>query len=181
MRCAAADSTVFCFAWIGLLGAAFILPDHCSAQQTLPPGQEAVRIPIVEGPHIRFRRLSDPRSLSEVRVDSIVQDRQGFIWFGTWNGLNRYDGYKFKVFKHDPERPESLSGVYIHSLFKDRAGTLWVGTDQFLDRFDPLTEKFSHYHFDDPDSSGLTTTVNQISQDSSGMLWLSTRKGLFRL
>jgi len=95
--------------------------------------------------------------------------------------LNRYDGYNFKVFKHDPERPESLGGVYIYSLFKDRAGTIWVGTDQSLDRFDPLTEKFSHYHFDVPDSSGLPTTVNQISQDSSGMLWLSTRKGLFRL
>jgi ligand-binding sensor domain-containing protein len=103
------------------------------------------------------------------------------MWFGTWNGLNRYDGYKFKFFKHDPQHPESLSGVLISSLFKDHAGTIWVGTDQFLDRFDPLTEKFRHYHFDKPDSSGLTTTINQISQDSSGMLWVSTRKGLFRL
>jgi PAS domain S-box-containing protein len=122
-----------------------------------------------------------PKALSQVRVSDIVQDDQGFIWFGTWNGLNRYDGYNFKVFKHDPERQESLSGVFIYSLFKDRAGTIWVGTDQSLDRFDALTETFSHYHFDVPDSSGLPTTVTQISQDSSGMLWLSTRKGLFRL
>jgi PAS domain S-box-containing protein len=146
-----------------------------------PVDTETIRLPVVEGKDIRFARISSSQGLSQVRVSDIVQDDQGFIWFGTWNGLNRYDGYNFKVFKHDPERPESLSGVYIHSLFKDRAGTLWVGTDQFLDRFDPLTEKFSHYHFDVPDSSGLTTTVNQISQDSSGMLWLSTRKGLFRL
>jgi signal transduction histidine kinase len=146
-----------------------------------PVDTETIRLPVVEGKDIRFGRISTSQGLSQVRVSDMVQDDQGFIWFGTWNGLNRYDGYNFKVFKHDPERPESLGGVYIYSLFKDRAGTIWVGTDQSLDRFDPLTEKFSHYHFDVPDSSGLPTTVNQISQDSSGMLWLSTRKGLFRL
>jgi ligand-binding sensor domain-containing protein len=146
-----------------------------------PLDTETIRLSVVEGKDIRFARISSSQGLSQVRVSDIVQDDQGFIWFGTWNGLNRYDGYNFKVFKHDPERPESLGGVYIYSLFKDRAGTIWVGTDQSLDRFDPLTEKFSHYHFDVPDSSGLPTTVNQISQDSSGMLWLSTRKGLFRL
>jgi ligand-binding sensor domain-containing protein/signal transduction histidine kinase len=146
-----------------------------------PVDTATIRLPVVEGKDIRFARISSSQGLSEVRVSDIVQDDQGFIWFGTWNGLNRYDGYNFKVFKHDPERQESLSGVFISSLFKDRAGTIWVGTDQFLDRFDPLTEKFIHYHFDVPDSSGLPTTVNQISQDSSGMLWLSTRKGLFRL
>jgi ligand-binding sensor domain-containing protein/signal transduction histidine kinase len=146
-----------------------------------PVETETIRLPVIEGKDIRFARISSSQGLSQVRVSDIVQDDQGFIWFGTWNGLNRYDGYNFKVFKHDPERQESLSGVYIYSLFKDRAGTIWVGTDQSLDRFDPLTEKFSHYHFDVPDPSGLATTVNQISQDSSGMLWLSTQKGLFRL
>jgi PAS domain S-box-containing protein len=146
-----------------------------------PLHTETIRLPVVEGKDIRFSRISSSQGLSEVRVSDIVQDDQGFIWFGTWNGLNRYDGYNFKVFKHDPERQESLGGVFIYSLFKDRAGTIWVGTDQSLDRFDPLTETFSHYHFDVPDSSGLPTTVEQISQDSSGMLWLSTRKGLFRL
>jgi PAS domain S-box-containing protein len=146
-----------------------------------PVATETIRLPVVEGKDIRFARISSSQGLSEVRVSDIVQDDQGFIWFGTWNGLDRYDGYNFKVFKHDPERQESLGGVFIYSLFKDRAGTIWVGTDLSLDRFDPLTETFSHYHFDAPDSSGLPTTVEQISQDSSGMLWLSTRKGLFRL
>ncbi len=146
-----------------------------------PVDTETIRLPVIEGKDIRFARISSSQGLSQVRVSDIVQDDQGFIWFGTTNGLNRYDGYNFKVFKHDPERQESLGGVFIYSLFKDRAGTIWVGTDRSLDRFDPLTETFSHYHFDVPDSSGLPTTVNQISQDSSGMLWLSTRKGLFRL
>jgi ligand-binding sensor domain-containing protein len=70
------------------------------------------------------------------------------LWFGTWNGLNRYDGYKFKAFKHEPGNPKSLSGVYVYSLFKDHSGNLWVGTDGFLDRFDPETESFTHYNLD---------------------------------
>jgi len=153
---------------------------HASSLDS-PVETETIKLPVVDGKDIRFARVSSSQGLSQVRVSEIVQDDQGFIWFGTWNGLNRYDGYNFKVFKHDPERPESLSGVYIFSLFKDRAGTIWVGTDQALDRFDPRTEKFTHYRFDDPDSDGMSTTVEQISQDSSGMLWLATRRGLFRL
>src|SRR3954454_21984392 len=165
---------IFCFAWIGLLGTAFTLPDHCSAQQASPPGQSIVRIAIVEGRDIRFRRLSNPQSLSHVRVESIVQDTQGFMWFGTWNGLNRYDGYKFKVFKHEPGNLKSLSGVYVYSLFKDHSGNLWVGTDGFLDRFDPETETFTHHKLDKSAPNGLSTIVNQISEDSIGKLWLST-------
>jgi ligand-binding sensor domain-containing protein len=138
-----------------------------------------ITLPLLDGMDIRFTHL--PKGLSQTRVAQIVQDNQGFMWFGTQNGLNRYDGYKFKVFRHDPEDPDSLSGVYIYSLFKDRSGAIWVGTDQLLDRYDPVTEKFRHYRFDAQDSKGLTTTVNHISQDSSGMLWLSTGNGLFRL
>src|ERR1700727_3331383 len=130
-----------------------------------PVDTETIRLPVVEGKDIRFARISSSQGLSQARVSDIVQDDQGFIWFGTWNGLNRYDGYNFKVFKHDPVRHESLSGVYIYSLFKDRAGTIWVGTDQSLDRFEPLTEKFSHYYFDIPDSSGLPTTATPTNQD----------------
>src|ERR1700675_508833 len=119
-----------------------------------PVGTETIKLPVVDGKDIRFARISSSQGLYQLRVSDIVQDDQGFIWFGTWNGLNRYDGYNLKVFKHHPERQTSPGGVFIYSLFKDRAGTIWVGTDQFLERFDPLTEKFSHYHFDVPDSSG---------------------------
>jgi ligand-binding sensor domain-containing protein len=141
---------------------------------------DTITLPVTEGKDIRFKRLYNSQGLSQVRVSDIAQDGQGFLWFATENGLNRYDGYKFKVFKHVPGRPESLSGDYIYSLLKDRAGAIWVGTDEFLDRFDPITEKFSHYRFTQ-DSMGLPTPVTQISEDSSGMLWLSTGKGLFRL
>src|ERR1700733_11406865 len=100
-----------------------------------------VILPIVDENDIRFRRFSTEDGLSQTMVTQIVQDDQGFIWFASLYGLNRYDGYKFKVFKHEPGRPNSLSGVHNYSLFKDRSGALWIGFEEFLDRFDPITER----------------------------------------
>jgi ligand-binding sensor domain-containing protein/signal transduction histidine kinase len=110
----------------------------------------------------------------------IVQDNLGFMWFGTQYGLNRYDGYKFKVFAHEPGHPNSLSGVYIYALFKDRSGFLWIACDEFLDKFDPITETFTHYRIRGSDTQNETGPVFQISQDHTGMLWLSTLDGLYR-
>jgi ligand-binding sensor domain-containing protein len=101
------------------------------------------------------------------------------VWH-TIYGSNRYDGYTFKVFKHEPGQINSLSGVLIYSLFKDRSGVLWVGCDESLDRFDPATETFTHYRIDSPDAAVETAHINQISQDPAGNLWLATRKGLYR-
>jgi signal transduction histidine kinase/ligand-binding sensor domain-containing protein len=136
---------------------------------------------MIEGRGIRFRRLPTSAGLSQIRVSNIVQDDDGFIWFGTQNGLNRFDGYKCKVFRHDPQRPDSLGGVYINALFKDRSGFIWVASGQFLDRLDPVTEVFTHYSLAESNRNGLAITISHISQDSSGFLWLSTNMGLFRL
>src|SRR5579862_2631321 len=137
-------------------------------------------LPVIDGKDIRFTRLSTEDGLSQTMVWQIVQDDRGFMWFGSQYGLNRYDGYKFKVFKHEPGRPNSLSGVYIYSLFKDRVGSLWIGCDEFLDKFDPVTETFIHYRVDTGDSQAKTVPVTHISQDHTGMLWLATRTGLYR-
>jgi ligand-binding sensor domain-containing protein len=109
-----------------------------------------------------------------------VQDKLGFIWFGTQYGLNRYDGYTSKVFKHEPGRSDSLSCVYIRSIFVDHSGVLWVGCDGFLDRFEPTTETFAHYRIDAQPLGHLPTLIEQISEDHTGILWLGTAKGLFR-
>ena len=102
------------------------------------------------------------------------------MWFGTQYGLNRYDGYKSKVFKHEPDRPDSLSCVYVRSLLVDHAGTLWVGCDRFLDRFDPATETFKHYRIYTEISNELPTPIERIREDHQGVLWLATEKGLSR-
>ncbi len=137
---------------------------------------QVIRVPVMEGEDIRFEHLTSTAGLSQTRVGQIVQDNRGFLWFGTQHGLNRYDGYTFKPFTHDPARSDSLSGAFIQSLFKDRTGAIWAGTDQSLDRFDATHESFVHYHLDDPEP-----TVFQITEDESEILWLATLRGLYRL
>ncbi|MDT7814882.1 MAG: hypothetical protein QOJ42_4798 [Acidobacteriaceae bacterium] len=139
-----------------------------------------VKIPVVDGQDIRFRRLSKTAGLSQTRVSSAVQDNLGFIWFGTQYGLNRYDGYRSKVFKHDPGRSDSLSCVYIRSLFVDRSSTLWIGCDRFLDKFEPATETFVHYRIDKEVPGRLPTPIDRINEDDAGILWLATQRGLYR-
>jgi signal transduction histidine kinase/ligand-binding sensor domain-containing protein len=138
-----------------------------------------IRMPVVPGNDISFKQLENVRGLSQTRVLQIVQDDQGFMWFGTQYGLDRYDGYKFRVFTPVPGRVNSLSGAYIYSLFKDHAGLLWIGCDQSLERFDPATEKFTHYRIESDAPSRVPLTVVHISQDRTGTLWLATGGGLY--
>ncbi len=164
--------------------------DQAAHQENRPvnPGEvplahlapQTFALPVVDGKNIRFTRLSTEDGLSQTKISQIVQDDQGFMWLGSQNGLNRYDGYKFKVFKHEPGRANSLSGVFVSSLFKDRSNALWIGCDEFLDRFDPVTETFTHYFIDTRDKQGGTVPVTHISQDHAGILWLATSRGLFR-
>jgi signal transduction histidine kinase/ligand-binding sensor domain-containing protein len=142
--------------------------------------QLPAKIDLSEGRDVRFRQLSSGADLSQTRVGWMVQDRVGFIWFGTQYGLNRFDGYESKVFKHEPGNPGSLSCVYIRSLFVDHAGTLWVGCDSFLDRFEPVTETFAHYRIDTGTSIQLSTPIERISEDAAGVLFLVTERGLYR-
>jgi ligand-binding sensor domain-containing protein len=139
------------------------------------------RYTVIEANEIRFTRLTSSEKLSQTRVGAIVQDDQGFLWFGTQYGLNRYDGYEYKVFTPDPARPSSIGGVYIRTLFKDRRGALWVGGEGFLDRFESATESFTHYRMAADDRGGGALDVVHISEDTTGILWLATGKGLFRL
>ncbi|UOQ73962.1 ligand-binding sensor domain-containing protein [Hymenobacter cellulosilyticus] len=77
---------------------------------------------------LTFRTLTAAQGLSENSVYGIVQDRQGFLWFGTQDGLSRYDGVEFRVFRNDPQHAGSLSSNFILSLAEDKQGQLWVGT-----------------------------------------------------
>ncbi len=83
-----------------------------------------VKLPVVEGKDIRFTRPSTADGLSHSRVEHILQDDRGFMWFGTEDGLNRYDGYDFKVYKNEPVNANS----HVLSIYEDRAVVLWVGT-----------------------------------------------------
>ena len=131
---------------------------------------------------LRFERISTEQGLSQFSVRCILQDRQGFMWFGTQDGLNKYDGYTFTVFTHDPDDPESLSDTNIVSLFEDSDGMLWVGTlGGGLNRFDPRQETCERFKHDDEDPGSLSDNgVLAIHQDSAGTLWVGTTRGLNR-
>ncbi|MDH7475245.1 MAG: two-component regulator propeller domain-containing protein [Anaerolineae bacterium] len=134
----------------------------------LPPSAQA------QSPILRFFHLTTANGLSHNIVYAIVQDHQGFLWFGTQDGLNRYDGYTFTVFRHLRSDPSSLVHNTVQALAVDSTGTLWVGTVGGLDRYDRDTHHFVHY----PE---VAESVTIIYEDRVGTLWVGTAgSGLFR-
>ncbi|MEZ0395952.1 MAG: two-component regulator propeller domain-containing protein [Anaerolineales bacterium] len=132
-------------------------------------------------PIIRFGHLGPAEGLSQSMVTCILQDDQGFLWIGTQDGLNRYDGYTFRVFRPDPADPTSISDNWINTIFQDSQGYLWVGTNEGLNRYDPKTGQFRRF-LNDPDNpeSLINNTVQVVFEDSRGTLWVGTADGLDR-
>jgi ligand-binding sensor domain-containing protein len=135
---------------------------------------------IAQDNQIRFDHISVEQGLSQASVFSIVQDKTGFIWFATQDGLNRYDGYSFTIFRHDPLDTNSVAGIGIKKLYIDDNGNLWVITlDNKLDRLDPERNLFIHYNqkIINPDDSSLVK-ISSITDDASGQLWICSGKGV---
>ncbi|HKJ43943.1 MAG TPA: two-component regulator propeller domain-containing protein [Sunxiuqinia sp.] len=132
--------------------------------------------PVTSGEHLRFTHLTNNDGLSQNSIFAILQDRQGFMWFATRDGLNRYDGYSFVIYKHDPDNPESLSDNFIQDLIEDNQGYLWITTQNGgVNKFDPATERFTHYRHD-PDNPNSISGDTELSvfQDSRGYFWFGT-------
>lgn len=133
-------------------------------------------------PHttLRFERISVDEGLPHPTVLSVIQDRLGFIWFGTQDGLCRYDGYEFTTFRHDSDDSLSISNSNIFALFEDDAGYIWAGTDGGgLNRFDPQTETFTQYCHNDQDSTSISNdSIWSIAGANDGYIWVGTRNGL---
>jgi signal transduction histidine kinase/ligand-binding sensor domain-containing protein len=130
------------------------------------------------GPRPRFQHYNVDDGLSQGSVGSILQDHHGFMWIGTYDGLNRYDGITFTVYRHRPNDSTSLFDNRITCLYEDRDNILWVGTGQGLCRFDPATDSFIRIYYA-PDVAGKGTTgdvacVNETYVDSSKIIWVST-------
>ncbi len=122
--------------------------------------------------------------LSEATVLAITQDDLGFIWFATQNGLDKYDGYHFTVYTHDPDNPASLSSNNTRFLYWGHDGTLWIGTFEWRPQSNGSNhrETFSHYSNLPDDPTSLSDNyVRAILEDSQGRLWVGTQNGLNRL
>ena len=126
-----------------------------------------------QAPVLNFRHITDEDGLSNTSVEVIFQDSRGFIWFGTRNGLNRYDGYDIRTYFHEPGNPNSLSDSYIKCIFEDSQHNLWIGTAGGLNRYDQLQNRFIRY----PDQPILASAITHIAEDARHTLWVSTLAG----
>ncbi|MBK9418606.1 MAG: hypothetical protein IPN62_15325 [Flavobacteriales bacterium] len=125
-----------------------------------------------------LRAITIEDGLSQGMVNTIVQDRYGYMWLATKDGLNRYDGYTFTVFRHDPEDSTTVRSNYIYTLMEDRQGRMWVGTAEGIDLFDRTTETFRHMR---TGMEHIRDIVQSITQDKHGDLWVGHSQGVVKL
>lgn len=137
----------------------------CLLSHTLLAQQEAV-----------FRTLDMKEGLSQGTVFAVTQDQVGHMWFGTRDGLNKYDGYQFTVYRHNAQKSTSLVGNDIRVLYFDTLlQTLWVGTLQGLSKYDATADTFQNY----TSTQGLSAnSIRCVQRDSKGRLWVGTADGL---
>lgn len=95
---------------------------------------------------LRFEHIGIKEGLLNENITAILQDSKGFLWFGTFDGLYKYDGYSFTKYQLDPFDPNSLSQNFIYTIFEDRDGTIWTSSFEGLCKFDKATEKFTRYN-----------------------------------
>ena len=129
---------------------------------------------------IAFDAITTNDGLSQGMVNSILQDKYGFMWFASNDGLNRYDGYKFTVYKNDPNDNNSIAENFIRYLFEDSKGRLWIATaGNGLDLFDRTTETFIHFKHNIKDPNTISdNSITSVSEDSTGGIWIGTLHGL---
>lgn len=130
--------------------------------------------------NMSLRYLRTEEGLSQNEVTSILQDNEGFMWFGTRSGLNRYDGYEFLVFDQVPGDSSSLVNTSIEKIYKDSKGIIWIGTkSNGISRYNPVTGKFLNMPFKGPSAQNILPDKRVISffEDSDGDMWIGTWNG----
>lgn len=126
--------------------------------------------------NLRFEHLGMEQGMSNETVTNIFQDSKGYLWFGTWDGLNKYDGYTFTKYKFDHSNPNSLSSNFIYTIWEDQQGLIWLGTNDGLCKFDRYSEKFTRYK-PDPKSKFTDPNISAINEDRNGMMWIGSFGG----
>lgn len=129
---------------------------------------------------ITFESFDIESGLSASAVSQSIKDKKGFLWIATNNGLNRFDGSNFQVFKHEEDNPNSLSGNNIRALFEDSKGNIWIGTlRNGLNRYDYQAGTFQQYLHDENNANSISSNeILCIYEDKNGQLWVGTEKGL---
>jgi ligand-binding sensor domain-containing protein len=128
-------------------------------------------------PNLRFEHIMPEDGLSNNFINSIYQDSDGFLWFSTFSGLNRYDGYNFFVYESN-DNPNSLSHNSIYSIKEDKKGNLWIGTEHGLNILNKSTNTIKRYMHKTGDINQLTNdNIRAIYEDNDGTIWIGTYGG----
>lgn len=129
---------------------------------------------------LRFNHLTNTDGLSQSVVNCMLEDKLGFIWMGTQDGLNKYDGYSITILKNNPHDSLSLSGNNILSIFEDNEGLIWIGTNESgLSIYNRFSNTFKVLkHNDNNKNSLIDNTIRSITQDAQGIIWIGTENGI---
>ncbi|MDB1934744.1 ATP-binding protein [Clostridium tertium] len=128
--------------------------------------------------NINFKRITVEDGLSQISVEYLFQDSKGYMWIGTIDGLNRYNGSRFEVFRYSKDKPNSISGNYISAIAEDDEGNIWVGTSRGLNRINTHTSEITTYL---PGVNGCNLSnynITEILIDSKGDIYIATEDGL---
>jgi len=132
--------------------------------------------------NIRFERITVEDGLPQSIIKEILQDRQGFMWFATAEGVCKYEGYTFYIYRHDPDDSTSLAGSDVIGMHEDRNGVLWFATIGGLSKFDRDKERFTNYKYDRDDphsiSSDEVDCIDSYRYNGKDVLWIGTARGL---
>lgn len=138
-----------------------------------------IQIPVLaQHDHIRFERLTINDGLSLSSVYSIYQDSKGFMWFGTEDGLNKYDGKRFQIFRPEPGNASSLAYKWTELIYEDSKEQLWFGSKGGLTQFNPENEKFTRYHSKDARNQMVGDAISCLAEDKNKKLWVGTSSGM---
>ena len=128
---------------------------------------------------LNFERILSDKGLSQNTIHYILQDKQGYMWFATEDGLDKYDGYSFTVYKNNPNNLNSIPDNFIWTLYEDKDRNLWIGTNSGgLSKLNTLTGKFTNYKYMPNVSNTIgNNNVRAILEDKEGNLWIGTEGG----
>lgn len=128
--------------------------------------------------NINFKRITIEDGLSQTSVEYLFQDSKGYMWIGTADGLNRYNGSKFEVFRYSKDKPNSISGNYISAINEDKEGNIWIGTTRGLNKINSNTNEITTYL---PEVNGCNLSnynITEILIDSKDDIYIATEDGL---
>jgi ligand-binding sensor domain-containing protein len=128
--------------------------------------------------NIRFEKVDMENGLSQETVRSIFQDSQGFMWFGTQEGLNKFDGVNFTAYSTSFNDPQSISSPWINDISEDDDGNLWVGTQDGINILRRDTDRFVRFTADGANRSINDKVIRDIVRTKDGNMWVATKRGL---